>query len=120
MNEEHQHKAENNLPLICVGSFFIKPGHVTQSCGVTLEPVSRRQRLLQESVEVCLKGVLQGWDASSRTQTFTESWVLQGSSNSDQEAAAFQLLLKELSALGLHMVRHPNKVVLFYTRKGLK
>ncbi|XP_072242442.1 treslin [Leuresthes tenuis] len=83
-------------------------GHVMQSCGVTLEPVSRRQRLLQESVEVCLKGVLQGWDSSSRTQIFTESWVLQASSNSDQEAAAFQLLLKELSALGLHMLAEVN------------
>lgn len=70
-----------------------------------VEPVSRRQRLLPESVEVCLKGVLQGWDASSLTQTFTESWVLQCSNSSAQEAVAFQHLLMELSAHALHMVR---------------
>ncbi|KAM4572952.1 treslin [Odontesthes bonariensis] len=90
------------------GVLWWDQGHVMQSCGVMMEPVSRRQRLLQESVEVCLKGVLQGWDSSSRAQTFTESWMLQGSSNSDQEAAAFQLLLKELSALGLHMLAEVN------------
>ncbi|XP_041853547.1 treslin [Melanotaenia boesemani] len=78
-------------------------GNVTQSCGVTMEPVSRRQRLVLESVEVCLKGVLRGWDDSSLTQTSTESWLLQGSSSSDQGTTAFQHLLMELSARGLHM-----------------
>ncbi|KAM9754603.1 treslin isoform 2-T2 [Menidia menidia] len=83
-------------------------GNVTQSCDVRVEPVFRRQRLLQESVEVCLKGVLQGWDASSQSQTTTESWVLQGSSNGDQDAYAFQHLLKELSAFCRHMLAEVN------------
>ncbi|XP_062276803.1 treslin [Scomber scombrus] len=86
------------------GVVQLEQGDVTQSCAVMVEPVSRRQRLLSESVEVCLKGVLQGWDPSSLTQTSTESWVLQCSSNSDQgAAAAFQHLLMELSAHALHM-----------------
>ncbi|XP_060932902.1 treslin [Limanda limanda] len=79
-------------------------GGVTQSCDLMVEPVSRRQRLLPESVEVCMKGVLQGWDASSLTQVSTESWVIRSSSRSDQEAAAFQHLLLELSAHALHML----------------
>ena len=70
-----------------------------------LEPVSCRQRLLPESVKVHLNGVLQGWDASFLTQTPTESWVLQCSSNSDQGAAAFQHLLMQLSTHSLQMVR---------------
>ncbi|XP_069019576.1 treslin [Embiotoca jacksoni] len=83
-------------------------GDVTQCCGVMVEPVSRRQRLLPESVEVCLKGVLQNWDASSLTQTSTESWVLQRSSRSDQGAAALQHLLMELCAHALHMLAEVN------------
>lgn len=70
-----------------------------------VEPVSCRQRLLPESVKVCLKGVLRDWDASSLTQTPTESWVLQCSSNSDQAAAAFQHLLVQMSTHSLQMVR---------------
>ncbi|KAE8296774.1 Treslin TopBP1-interacting checkpoint and replication regulator [Larimichthys crocea] len=83
-------------------------GDITQSCGVMVEPVSRSQRLLPESVEVCLKGVLQGWDASSLTQTPIDSWVLQCSSSGDQGAAAFQHLLTELSAYDLHMLSEVN------------
>uniref|UniRef100_A0A3P8SVQ4 Treslin N-terminal domain-containing protein n=1 Tax=Amphiprion percula TaxID=161767 RepID=A0A3P8SVQ4_AMPPE len=90
---------------ICVVLFFTKPGDVTQTCDIMVEPVSRRQRLLPEPVEVCLKGVLQDWDASSLTQTSTESWVLQCSSSTDQAAAALQHLLVELSAYAVHMVR---------------
>uniref|UniRef100_A0A3P8SWB1 Treslin N-terminal domain-containing protein n=1 Tax=Amphiprion percula TaxID=161767 RepID=A0A3P8SWB1_AMPPE len=74
---------------ICVVLFFTKPGDVTQTCDIMVEPVSRRQRLLPEPVEVCLKGVLQDWDASSLTQTSTESWVLQCSSSTDQAASFF-------------------------------
>lgn len=92
--------------------FFTKPENMTQSCGVLVEPISRGQKLLQESLEVCLKGVLQGWDASSLTQTPTETWVLQASSN-EQGAAAFQQLLRQLFGLSLHMVRHPNTAVQF-------
>ncbi|XP_026222218.1 treslin isoform X2 [Anabas testudineus] len=83
-------------------------GDVACSYGVTLEPVSRSQRLLPESVHVCLKGVLQGWDASSLTQTSTESWVLQYSNSSDQGAVTFQNLLLELSANSLHMLAEVN------------
>lgn len=84
--------------------FTPAPGEVTQSCDITVEPVSRRQRLLPEPVEVRLTGVLQGWDASG-TQALTESWVLQSSRSSAERAAAFQCLLMELSAHALHMVR---------------
>ncbi|XP_031151061.1 treslin isoform X2 [Sander lucioperca] len=84
-------------------------GDMTQSCSIKVEPVSRRQRLLPESVEVCLKGVLQDWDDSSLTQTSTESWVLHCSSSSNQgAAAAFQHLLMELSAHALHMLSEVN------------
>ncbi|XP_023125021.2 treslin isoform X2 [Amphiprion ocellaris] len=83
-------------------------GDVTHTCDIMVEPVSRRQRLLPEPVEVCLKGVLQDWDASSLTQTSTESWVLQCSSSTDQAAAALQHLLVELSAYAVHMVAEVN------------
>lgn len=89
----------------CLMSFLAQPGDVVQSCDITLEPVSCRQKLLPESVQVCLKGVLRGWDASSLTQTSTDLWVLQSSSSGLQGAAAFQHLLMELSAHGLQMVR---------------
>ncbi|XP_039989565.1 treslin [Xiphias gladius] len=83
-------------------------GDVTQSCDIMVEPVSRRQRLLPELVEVCLKGVLQGWDASSLTQAPTDSWVLQSSSRSDQGASPLQHLLMGLSAHALHMLAEVN------------
>uniref|UniRef100_A0A8D3CBL0 Treslin N-terminal domain-containing protein n=1 Tax=Scophthalmus maximus TaxID=52904 RepID=A0A8D3CBL0_SCOMX len=89
---------------------------VAQSCDVTFEPVSRRQRLLPELVEVCMKGVLRGWDASSLTRQSTESWVLQCRSDQGTAAAAFQHLLSELSAHTLHMVRYPETTVLFNVR----
>ncbi|XP_030586525.1 treslin isoform X2 [Archocentrus centrarchus] len=83
-------------------------GDVTQSCGVSMEPVSRRQKLLPDSVKVSLKGVLKGWDASSLMQSSTESWVLHGSSSGDQGAAAFQHLLMDLSTHALHMLAEVN------------
>lgn len=84
---------------------FTKPGEVTQSCGVMMEPVTRRQKLLPESVKMSLKEVLKGWDASSLMQTSTESWVIHGSSSGDQGAGAFQHLLMDLSTHALHLVR---------------
>ncbi|XP_012717946.2 treslin [Fundulus heteroclitus] len=78
-------------------------GTAAHSCHVVVEPVCRGQRLLQESVQVHLKGALQRWDASLLTQTCTESWVLHLSSSSDHGAAAFLHLLRQLSALSLHM-----------------
>ncbi|XP_047453301.1 treslin isoform X2 [Mugil cephalus] len=83
-------------------------GHEMQSCGVTMEPVSRNQRLLPESIVVCLKGVLQDLDASSLAQTSSESWVLQGSNSGEQGAAVFQHLLMELSSHALHMLAEVN------------
>lgn len=91
---------------------------MTLSCGVLLEPISRRQKLLQESVEMYLKGVLQAWDASALTQTPTETWVLQASRSSEQEAAVFQQLLQKLSVFSLHVVRHPNTAVQFDSGQG--
>ncbi|XP_005460037.1 treslin isoform X1 [Oreochromis niloticus] len=83
-------------------------GDVTQSCGVMLEPVTRRQKLLPESVKMSLKEVLRGWDASSLIQTSTESWVIHGSSSGDQGAAAFQHLLMDLSTHALHVLAEVN------------
>ncbi|XP_058502073.1 treslin isoform X1 [Solea solea] len=90
-------------------------GDETQSCSVMVEPVSRRQRLLPESVEVCMKGVLQGWNASSLTQVPTESWVLLCSSRSDNGSVAFQRVLSELSAHALHMLADVNDTGLVCT-----
>ncbi|XP_034089220.1 treslin isoform X3 [Gymnodraco acuticeps] len=92
-------------------------GDMTQICGVTVEPVSRRRRLLPESLEVCLKAVLQGWDASSLTQSSTESWLLQCSSGSEERgaAAALQHLLMELSARALHMLSEVKDNGLVYS-----
>nr|XP_040018278.1 treslin isoform X1 [Gasterosteus aculeatus aculeatus] len=106
LSSERQH----SLAFPAIGGVLRwEQGDRTQSCGVTVEPVSRRQRLLPESVEVCLKGVLQDWDDSSLTQTPTESWVLQCSSIDDQgAAAAFQHLLMELSSHALHMLSDVN------------
>ncbi|XP_034031690.1 LOW QUALITY PROTEIN: treslin [Thalassophryne amazonica] len=80
-----------------------RQGNVIQCCGVTVEPVCRRQRFLPDSVKVSLKGVLQDWDLSSLTEASTESWVIQCSNSSDQGAPAFRRLLMELSAQTLHM-----------------
>ncbi|XP_063732938.1 treslin isoform X2 [Eleginops maclovinus] len=92
-------------------------GDLTQSCGVMIEPVSRRHRLLPEWVEVCLKAVLQDWDASSLTQTSTESWLLQCSSGSEEQgaAAALQHLLMELSSRALHMLSEVKDSGLVYS-----
>ncbi|XP_013888143.1 treslin isoform X2 [Austrofundulus limnaeus] len=90
-------------------------GNVTQSCGVLVEPVSRRQKLLQESVEMYLKGVLKGWDASTLTQTPAETWVLQASRSNEQEAAVFLQLLQQLSGFSLHMLAEVKDNGLLYS-----
>lgn len=92
---------------------FTKPGDVAQSCGIIVEPVSRSRRVFPESIEVCLKAVLHGLDASLLLQTYTESWVLQSSSGNNLGTSALQHLLMELSARGLHMVRIANITLLF-------
>ncbi|KAM6972945.1 treslin [Aplochiton taeniatus] len=79
-----------------------------QSCSVSLEPVCRSQRLLPDPVEVCLKGVLRGWDAHCLSEASSESWFLQCPSNTDQGQVAFQHLLMELSLQALHMFAEVN------------
>uniref|UniRef100_A0A8C7XEL2 Treslin n=1 Tax=Oryzias sinensis TaxID=183150 RepID=A0A8C7XEL2_9TELE len=79
-------------------------GNIAQSCAVTVEPVLCRQRIPQEPVEVCLKALVPCCDVSSLTQISKESWVLKG----DQEAAAFQQLLRELSSLDSNMLAEVN------------
>ncbi|CAN9498866.1 unnamed protein product [Ophioblennius macclurei] len=85
-------------------------GQLTQSCDVLMEPSSYLQRPLSESAEVCLRGVLRGWNTGSLTHTATESWVLQASSSSSssQGSAAFQHLLKKLYAHAVHMLAEVN------------
>ncbi|XP_019729447.1 treslin isoform X2 [Hippocampus comes] len=85
------------------GTLKLDTGDVAHSCAVNLEPVSRRQAPLAEGVEVCLKGVLQGWDASSLSHASAESWLLRCSNTSEQGAASFQRALVELSTRSLHM-----------------
>lgn len=80
----------------------LKAGGISQSCDITVEPLSRSQQRLADSVEVRVRGVLQNWNSSSLAQTSTESWVLQCSSS---RAEDFRGLLLELSARALHMVR---------------
>ncbi|XP_034390143.1 treslin isoform X2 [Cyclopterus lumpus] len=106
LSSEKQHRLA--FPAVC-GVLRWEQGDMTQSCGIMVEPVFRGERLLPESVEVCLKGVLQDWDDSSLTQTSTESWLLQCSSSSDLgSAAAFQHLLMQLSSHALHMLSEVN------------
>ncbi|XP_024136869.1 treslin isoform X2 [Oryzias melastigma] len=83
-------------------------GNTVQSCGVTVEPVLCRQRIPQEPVDVCVKGVVPYCDASSFTQISTESWVLKEHCSEEQEAAALQHLLRELSSLGSNMLAEVN------------
>ncbi|XP_029010503.1 treslin isoform X2 [Betta splendens] len=83
-------------------------GNLTRSCSLTVEPMSLKQRIPVQSVDVCVKAVLQGWDASSLTHTSTESWMLHSSSICDHGAFTFQHLLMELSAHSLHMLAEVN------------
>ncbi|XP_029909145.1 treslin [Myripristis murdjan] len=105
-SEQHYRLA---FPVI-TGVLHWQQGDASQSCSVLVEPMSCRQRLLAEPVEVYLKSVLQGWDASSLTEASTESWVLQcsSSSSSSQGQAAFHHFLMELSAQALHMFAEVN------------
>nr|XP_057931205.1 treslin isoform X2 [Doryrhamphus excisus] len=86
------------------GILWLNQGGVAQSCAITLEPVSCSQCPLPQGVEVCLKSMLQGWDASSLSHTNTESWLLQCPSTSEPGAAAFLHILTEMFAHSLSMV----------------
>ncbi|XP_061919303.1 treslin isoform X2 [Entelurus aequoreus] len=85
------------------GILRLDQGGVAQSCAITLEPMSWRQGGQPEGVEVSLKGVLHGWDASSLSGTSTESWLLQCSHVSEPEAPSFLHVLMELFAHSLPM-----------------
>lgn len=94
---------------------------VPQRCDVTVAPLSRGQQPLPDSLEVHVKGVVQGWKSSSLAQTSTQSWVLQCSNGS--RAHDFHGLLVDLSAHSLHMVRFfcfHETVVCFSVRSGAK
>ena len=66
--------------------------------------MARRRGLLLPPVTVCLKGVLQGWEAHSSTEVASESWVLQSPDLSDHDNEAFKQLLRELFTQDVHMV----------------
>ncbi|XP_075884965.1 treslin isoform X4 [Nelusetta ayraudi] len=77
-------------------------GRAPQRCDITVVPLSRGQQPILDSLEVHVKGVVQGLKSSSLAQTSTQSWVLQCSSSS--RAQDFHGLLVDLSAHSLHML----------------
>ncbi|XP_061679100.1 treslin isoform X2 [Syngnathoides biaculeatus] len=104
---------------VTAGTLWMDQGDPAQSCAVALEPVSRGQGPLAQGVDVYLKGVLHGWDASSLSHTSTESWLLQCADASNQAAASFRRTLMELSTRSLRMFGevchdgHSSSAVLF-------
>ncbi|XP_061780817.1 treslin isoform X2 [Nerophis lumbriciformis] len=100
LSSENQHSLA--FP-VTRGILRLDQGDVAQSCAITLEPMSWRQGGQPEGVEVSLKGVLHGWDASSLSGTSTESWLLQCSHASEPEAPSFLHVLMELFAHSLPM-----------------
>lgn len=90
-----------HLLMRCV--WCLQVGRAPQRCDITVVPLSRGQQPVLDSLEVHVKGVVQGWKSSSLAQTSTQSWVLQCSSSS--RAQDFHGLLVDLSAHSLHMVR---------------
>ncbi|KAM9808257.1 treslin [Neosynchiropus ocellatus] len=77
--------------------------NVPVSCAIVVEPLFRRESLLPELVEVCLKGILLDWQPSSVVQTATESWILHCSKGKTPSTVALQDLLMELSSHSLYM-----------------
>ncbi|XP_016115844.1 treslin-like isoform X2 [Sinocyclocheilus grahami] len=73
-----------------------------QSCSVTLEPVSCRQRFLRAPVDVVLRGVLQDRDSICLSRSASESWILQ-CTDAELGQEAFQHL-KQLSTGGSAML----------------
>ncbi|XP_052399798.1 treslin [Carassius gibelio] len=73
-----------------------------QSCSVTLEPVSCRQRFLRAPVDVVLRGVLQDLDTICLSHSASESWILQ-CTDAELGQEAFQHL-KQLSTGGSAML----------------
>uniref|UniRef100_A0A8C2KAU1 Treslin N-terminal domain-containing protein n=1 Tax=Cyprinus carpio TaxID=7962 RepID=A0A8C2KAU1_CYPCA len=81
--------------------FFVADGN-RQSCSVTLEPVSCRQRILRAPVDVVLRGVLQDRDSICLSCSASESWILQ-CTDAELGQEAFQPL-KQLSTGGCGML----------------
>ncbi|XP_036432110.1 LOW QUALITY PROTEIN: treslin [Colossoma macropomum] len=75
-----------------------------QTCSVSFESVSCRQRPLCAPIEVTLTTVLQGLDTSSLRQSASECWVLLCPDKPEQGRLCFQGLLKELSLRASHML----------------
>ncbi|XP_016425287.1 treslin-like isoform X2 [Sinocyclocheilus rhinocerous] len=73
-----------------------------QSCSVTLQPVSCRQRFLRAPVDVILRGVLQDLDTISLSRSASESWIIQ-CTDAELGQEAFQHL-KQLSTGGSAML----------------
>ncbi|XP_060770714.1 treslin isoform X2 [Neoarius graeffei] len=75
-----------------------------QTCNVSLEPVSCRQRCLSVPVEVTLRSVLHGLDTCCLSQSASECWVLFCPPKSEDDQVAFQTLFKELFILASDML----------------
>ncbi|XP_017554944.1 treslin isoform X1 [Pygocentrus nattereri] len=75
-----------------------------QTCSVSLESVSCRQRLLCAPIEVTLTTLLQGLDTSSLSHLASECWVLLCQDKPEQGRFRFQGLLKELSHQASHVL----------------
>ncbi|XP_016093133.1 treslin-like isoform X2 [Sinocyclocheilus grahami] len=73
-----------------------------QSCSVTLQPVSCRQRFLRAPVDVILRGVLQDLDTISLSRSASESWIIQ-CTDAELGQETFQHL-KQLSTGGYAML----------------
>ncbi|XP_059392942.1 treslin-like isoform X1 [Carassius carassius] len=73
-----------------------------QSCSVTLQPVSCRQRFLRAPLDVFLRGVLQDLDTISLSCSASESWIIQ-CTDAELGQEAFQHL-KQLSTGGSAML----------------
>ncbi|XP_056138313.1 treslin [Lampris incognitus] len=90
------------------GTFLWGQGQDSQSCSVLVEPTSCRRTLLPEPMEVCLRGMLHGWDVSSLLEGSSDSWVLHCFNSTDQGQAALQQLLTEASDQDLHLLADVN------------
>ncbi|TSK13370.1 Treslin [Bagarius yarrelli] len=67
-----------------------------QTCSVSLEPVSCRQRCLTAPIEVTLRSVLHTQDTCCLQQSASECWVLFCPQKSKQNQVALQSLFREL------------------------
>lgn len=80
------------------------PDEDKQTCTVSLEPVSCRQRRLCAPVEVTLRTVLHNLDTCCLKNSSSECWVLFCPQRSEQDQVAFQSLFNELLILASDMV----------------